>query len=97
MLLSAGAIGSPAILERSGIGDGSRLADLGIAPLIDRPEVGGNLQDHLQLRCAFRVSNVPTLNHRASNIFGKALIGMEYILRRTGPMAMTCCLGRAFS
>jgi choline dehydrogenase-like flavoprotein len=88
VLLAAGAIGSPAILERSGIGDGSRLVELGIAPLIDRPEVGGNLQDHLQLRCAFRVSNVPTLNHRASNLIGKALIGLEYMLRRTGPMAM---------
>ena len=88
VLLTAGAIGSPAILERSGIGDASRLADLGIAPLVDRPEVGGNLQDHLQLRCAFKVSNVPTLNHRASNLFGKAMIGLEYLMRRTGPMAM---------
>ncbi|MCB2072991.1 MAG: GMC family oxidoreductase N-terminal domain-containing protein [Novosphingobium sp.] len=88
VLLAAGAIGSPAILERSGIGDAQRLARSGIAPVLDRPEVGGNLQDHLQLRCAFRVSGVSTLNQRASNIFGKALIGLEYILRRSGPMAM---------
>ena len=88
VLLAAGAIGSPAILERSGIGDARRLAELGIAPVLDRPEVGGNLQDHLQLRCAWRVSGVPTLNQRASNLFGKALIGLEYILRRSGPMAM---------
>jgi choline dehydrogenase-like flavoprotein len=87
-VLAAGAIGSPAILERSGIGDAARLADLGIAPVLDRPEVGANLQDHLQLRCAYRVSGVATLNARASNLFGKALIGMEYALRRTGPMAM---------
>ena len=87
VLLAAGAIGSPAILERSGIGDARRLAELGIA-VLDRPEVGGNLQDHLQLRCAWRVSGVPTLNQRASNLFGKALIGLEYILRRSGPMAM---------
>lgn len=88
VVLAAGAIGSPAILERSGIGDAARLAELGIAPVLDRPEVGGNLQDHLQLRCAYRVSGVATLNARAGNLFGKALIGLEYALRRTGPMAM---------
>jgi choline dehydrogenase len=76
------------VLERSGIGDAARLSAIGIAPLIDRPEVGGNLQDHLQLRCAYRVSNVTTLNARASSLLGKAMIGIEYILRRTGPMAM---------
>ena len=88
VLLSAGAIGSPAILERSGIGDAARLAGLGIDPRLDRPEVGGNLQDHLQLRCAWRVSGVATLNQRAANLFGKGLIGLEYLLRRSGPMAM---------
>ena len=88
VLLAAGAIGSPAILERSGIGDGARLAGLGIAPLLDRPQVGGNLQDHLQLRCAWRVSRVATLNRRAASLTGKALIGLEYMLRRSGPMAM---------
>ena len=88
VLLAAGAIGSPAIPERSGIGDAACLSALGIAPLLDRPEVGGNLQDHLQLRCAFRVSGVSTLNQRASSLIGKAMIGMEYVLRRTGPMAM---------
>ena len=61
---------------------------LGIAPLIDRPAVGGNLQDHLQLRCAWRVSKVATLNQRASSLIGKAMIGLEYVLRRSGPMAM---------
>ncbi|MFC0204516.1 GMC family oxidoreductase [Novosphingobium soli] len=88
VVLAAGAIGSPAILERSGVGDAQRLQDLGIAPLVDRPEVGAGLQDHLQLRCAFRVSGVATLNARAANLFGKALIGLEYALRRSGPMAM---------
>jgi choline dehydrogenase len=88
VILAAGAIGSPAILERSGIGEAQRLRDLGIAPLIDRSQVGGNLQDHLQLRCAFRVSGVSTLNQRAASLAGKALIGLEYLLRRTGPMAM---------
>ncbi|MDE2303608.1 MAG: GMC family oxidoreductase N-terminal domain-containing protein, partial [Sphingomonadales bacterium] len=88
VVLAAGAIGSPAVLERSGIGDAARLSALGIAPLVDRPQVGGNLQDHLQLRCAFRVSGVATLNRRAANWFGKGLIGLEYALRRSGPMAM---------
>jgi len=88
VLLAAGAIGSPAILERSGIGDGQRLAELGIATTVHLPEVGGNLQDHLQLRCAYRVSGVSTLNKRASSLFGKAMIGLEYVLTRSGPMAM---------
>ena len=88
VLLAAGAIGSPAILERSGIGDAVRLGSIGIAPLLDRPEVGANLQDHLQLRCSWKVSGVSTLNQRASSLFGKAMIGLEYVLRRTGPMAM---------
>ena len=88
IVLSAGAIGSPAILERSGIGDSERLALLGIASVVHLPGVGGNLQDHLQLRCAYRVSGVSTLNQRAANWLGKGLIGLEYLLRRTGPMAI---------
>jgi choline dehydrogenase len=88
VVLAAGAIGSPAILERSGIGDAARLSELGIAPLVDLPEVGGNLQDHLQIRCAWQVSGVATLNQRAASLIGKGLIGLEYVLRRTGPMSM---------
>jgi choline dehydrogenase len=87
-ILAAGAVGSPAILERSGIGDAARLRDMGIAPLVDSPAVGGNLQDHLQIRCAWQVSGVSTLNQRAGTLFGKGLIGLEYLARRTGPMAM---------
>ena len=87
-ILAAGAVGSPGVLERSGIGDAARLRELGIAPLVDRPEVGGNLQDHLQIRCAWQVSGVSTLNQRAATLFGKGLIGLEYLARRTGPMAM---------
>jgi choline dehydrogenase-like flavoprotein len=88
VLLAAGAIGSPAILERSGIGDAARLASLGIAPVADLPQVGANLQDHLQIRCAWKVRGVSTLNTRAASLFGKALIGLEYLLNRSGPMAM---------
>ncbi|AKM09815.1 GMC family oxidoreductase [Croceicoccus naphthovorans] len=88
VLLCAGAIGSPAILERSGIGDGKRLRELGIDPLAHAPAVGENLQDHLQIRCAWAVSGVSTLNVRASTLWGKAVIGLEYALKRSGPMAM---------
>lgn len=87
-ILAAGSIGSPGVLERSGIGDAARLRDIGIAAVLDRPEVGGNLQDHLQLRCSWKVSGVATLNQRARSLIGKGLIGLEYLLRRTGPMAM---------
>ena len=88
IVLSAGAIGSPQILELSGIGAGSRLIDLGIAPVIDRPSVGENLQDHLQLRMIYKVSGVPTLNEKATKLIGKASIGLEYLLTRSGPMSM---------
>jgi choline dehydrogenase-like flavoprotein len=87
-IVAAGSIGSPGVLERSGVGDAARLRDLGVAPVLDRPEVGGNLQDHLQLRCSWKISGAATLNQRAGNLFGKGLIGLEYLLRRTGPMAM---------
>lgn len=88
VILASGAIGSPAILQRSGIGDSERLKSLGIAPVAHLPGVGENLQDHLQIRCAFGVENVPTLNARARSWLGKGLIGLEYLLRRSGPMAM---------
>jgi choline dehydrogenase len=88
VILAAGAIGSPAILERSGIGEAAHLSALGIETRIDRPEVGANLQDHLQLRCAWKVSGVATLNQRAATLLGKAAIGLEYLMRRSGPMAM---------
>ncbi|GGC31774.1 choline dehydrogenase [Novosphingobium marinum] len=88
VVLAAGAIGSPAILERSGIGDARRLSQLGIEAVRDLPDVGGNLQDHLQLRCAYRVEGVDTLNERARGIVGRGLIGLEYAFRRSGPMSM---------
>lgn len=87
-VLSAGAIGSPAILEHSGIGHGAVLQSAGIDTLADVPAVGENLQDHLQLRVVFKVTGVPTLNERAGSLWGKAGIAMEYLLRRSGPMSM---------
>ncbi len=88
VVLSAGAIGSPHILELSGIGDGRVLAQAGVETVVDRPAVGENLQDHLQLRCAYRVSGIRTLNERASTMAGKMMIGLEYALSRSGPMSM---------
>ncbi len=88
ILLASGAIGSPVVLQRSGVGDGAMLAEHGIATVQHLPGVGGNLQDHLQIRCAYCVTGVSTLNARASSWHGKALIGLEYLLRRSGPMAM---------
>ncbi|RMC32380.1 GMC family oxidoreductase [Paracoccus alkanivorans] len=88
VILAAGAINSPAILELSGIGQGERLSDLGIETVLDLPGVGENLQDHLQLRTVFRISGARTLNDRARSIWGKAGIALEYAWRRSGPMAM---------
>lgn len=85
---TAGAIGSPQILQLSGIGPGALLQQHGIPVKIDAQGVGENLQDHLQLRMAFRVRGVKTLNTMANNWFGKMKIGMEYVISRSGPMSM---------
>jgi choline dehydrogenase len=86
--LSAGAIGSPQILQLSGIGPADLLQQHGIAVQADVPGVGGNLQDHLQIRAVFKVRGVKTLNTLANSLWGKAKIGLEYALRRSGPMSM---------
>ena len=88
LLLCAGAIGSVQVLERSGIGQGPRLQELGIPVVQNLPGVGENLQDHLQLRLVYQVSGIKTLNTMANHWFGKAKIGLEYLYRRTGPMSM---------
>lgn len=87
-ILCAGAIGTPHLLERSGIGRGEVLQAAGIPPLVEAPEVGENLQDHLQLRMIYKVQGVPTLNEKSSSLLGKASIGLEYALKRSGPMSM---------
>jgi choline dehydrogenase-like flavoprotein len=87
-VLSAGSIGSPQILELSGIGRGDTLQAAGIDTVREVKAVGENLQDHLQLRMAYKVTGVPTLNEKATKLIGKAAIGLEYLLRRSGPMAM---------
>lgn len=88
IILSSGAIGSPAILERSGIGDGARLSGLGIDVAVHRPGVGENLQDHLQLRPVYEVTGVRSLNTDYANLFRRGWMGVEYALFRKGPLTM---------
>jgi choline dehydrogenase len=88
VLLAAGSIGSPHLLQLSGVGPGALLQGHGIAVQHDLPGVGENLQDHLQIRAAFKVQSVPTLNTLSGSWWGKARIGLEYLLRRSGPMSM---------
>jgi choline dehydrogenase len=87
-LLTAGSIGSPQILQLSGIGPAAALHTLGIAPKVDAPGVGENLQDHLQLRMIFKVKGTRTLNTSAASWYGKMKIGLEYAMFQSGPMSM---------
>lgn len=88
VILCAGSIGSPQILQLSGIGPANLLQEHRIDVLHDAPGVGANLQDHLQIRAIFKVQDVKTLNTLASNHWGKAMIGLEYLFKRSGPMSM---------
>lgn len=89
VILSAGSIGTPQILQRSGIGPGEVLRDAGIPVKLERANVGANLQDHLTMRVAAKVHGIATLNTRYHNLFKRALIGAEYLLKRSGPMVMS--------
>lgn len=88
VVLSAGAIGSPQILQLSGVGPAELLRQHGIDVVLDAPGVGANLQDHLQIRAVYKIDGAPTLNVLASSMVGKAKIGLEYLLKRSGPMSM---------
>ena len=88
LVMAAGAIGTPQILQLSGIGPGALLQRHGISVQHDLAGVGENLQDHLQIRSVFEVQGVKTLNTMANSLWGKGLIGLEYLLRRSGPMSM---------
>jgi len=88
LLLAAGAIGSPVILQRSGIGPGEALAQVGVVVTHDLPGVGANLQDHLQIRPVFKVRGVRTLNTDYANLVRRAGMGLDYLLRRSGPLTM---------
>ncbi|MBV4532174.1 GMC family oxidoreductase N-terminal domain-containing protein [Pseudomonas sp. SWRI107] len=88
IILCAGALGSPGILQRSGIGPRALLENLGIGVRHDMPGVGGNLQDHLQLRLIYQIQNTRTLNQMANSLWGKLGMGLRYAYDRTGPLAM---------
>jgi choline dehydrogenase len=88
VVLAAGAIGSPQLLQLSGVGPAPLLRDHGIAVAHELPGVGENLQDHLQIRTVYKVHGVTTLNERANSLLGKAAMGLEYLLFRTGPLTM---------
>lgn len=87
VILAAGSIGSPQLLQLSGIGPGNLLQKFGIPVAHDLPGVGENLHDHLQIRMVWKVKG-PTLNERANRWLGKAAMGLEYLLFKTGPLTM---------
>ncbi|MBB5462111.1 GMC family oxidoreductase [Paraburkholderia sp. Cpub6] len=89
VILSAGAVNSPQLLELSGVGNGARLQNLGIEVVQDLRGVGENLQDHLQLRMAYQVQGVRTLNTMSAHWWGKLMIGVRYALFQSGPMSMS--------
>ncbi|MDO5624691.1 MAG: GMC family oxidoreductase N-terminal domain-containing protein [Pseudomonadota bacterium] len=88
VVLSSGAIGSPQLLQLSGIGPADLLQRHGIDVLAHLPGVGANLQDHLQIRSIYKITGGKTLNQLAATLWGKGLIGLDYALRRRGPMSM---------
>lgn len=88
VILSAGAIGSAQLLQLSGVGPAAELAALGITPAHHVPGVGRNLQDHLQQRAIYRVDGVRTLNETYHSWLGRVGIGLDFALRRRGPMTM---------
>ncbi|MCC7227034.1 MAG: GMC family oxidoreductase N-terminal domain-containing protein [Burkholderiaceae bacterium] len=88
VVLAAGSIGSVQILQTSGVGPAAVLGPLGIPVVHALPGVGENLQDHLQLRMVYRVTGARTLNTMVHSVWGKAMIGLQYALTRSGPMSM---------
>ena len=88
IILAAGAIGTPTILQMSGIGPGALLQKHGINVRHELSGVGENLQDHLQIRCAYKVHGVKTMNERFQSLVQRAGFALEYALRRRGPMTM---------
>jgi choline dehydrogenase len=87
-ILAAGSIGSPQLLQLSGVGPAAMLAVRGITPVHDLAGVGANLHDHLQIRMQYKVKNTTTLNERANSLVGKAAMAVEYALFKTGPLTM---------
>ena len=96
VIISAGSISSPQILQLSGIGDEQHLKELGINVIHNNPAVGKNLQDHLQVRMVFK-TNTRTLNDELNTWWKKALIGLQYMLFRTGPLTLSASQVYAFT
>jgi choline dehydrogenase-like flavoprotein len=88
IILTSGAVATPAILERSGIGDCERLRILGVPVVHHLPGVGENLQDHLQLRCIFKISGARTMNEDYRSLVKRVGMALEYAFRRRGPLSM---------
>jgi choline dehydrogenase len=88
VILATGSVGSPQLLQISGIGPGALLQQHGIAVAHDLAGVGENLQDHLQIRMAYRIRNTRTLNERANSLLGRVGMGLEYFLMKRGPLTM---------
>ena len=86
--MSSGAIGSPQILQTSGIGNTKKLKDLGIEMVHELNGVGENLQDHLMFRPIYKVHGLKSLNKKINSLFGNLMIGLEYVFNRSGPMTM---------
>ena len=88
VILCAGAVNSPQLLQLSGIGPAATLSAAGIAPLLDNPAVGGNLQDHLAVVYSFKATQ-PTLNDELHSTAGKLMAGLRYLLTRRGPLSLS--------
>jgi choline dehydrogenase len=88
VIMAAGSIGSPQIMMLSGVGPAAHLAEHGIPPVLDKPGVGQNLHDHLQLRMIYKVTGIRTLNEMYSSLFQRAWMGINYALFRRGPLTM---------
>ncbi len=95
VILAGGAINSPQLLMLSGIGPAAHLRSLGIAPVIDSPDVGQNLNDHQGLNYTYRMT-VPTLNDVLRPWWGKLMVGMQYVLMGRGPLAKSINQGGGF-
>ncbi|MFN3658874.1 MAG: GMC family oxidoreductase [Pseudolabrys sp.] len=89
VILAAGAIGSPHLLMLSGVGPAAHLSEHGVPVLLDKPGVGQNLHDHLQLRTIYQVTGVKTLNTMYASLGGRLAMGLDYLLRRRGPLTMS--------
>lgn len=88
VVLTAGAIGTPVLLQRSGIGGGAFLQEMGVPVAVDLPGVGANLQDHLQLRPIYKVFDARTMNSEYRSLWKRMKMGIDYALFRKGPLTM---------